>query len=304
MNQANLSGKSYAATVAIITAGVAWGVISIFIRQLSGGGVELWEIVLTRMVFSAFFLGVYLLCFDREKLKISLKDIWMFIGSGILCLVGFNCCYFYTVIHGFSAVGGVLLYTSPAFILLFSALLFKEKITVLKLAALVLTLAGGVLVSGVYSEALSVPWRIVVSGVVSGLLYGLYSIFGKVALRKYDAVTVVFYTFLLGSIGCLARGDLPHTVTVCLNNPRLLPYLAGCSLVCTVLPFFLYTWGLNRTSAGRASILVAIEPLVCAVLGMCVYGEDHHWLRIGGVALILGAVILLNLPQRIDTRKN
>ena len=75
MNQANLSGKSYAATVAIITAGVAWGVISIFIRQLSGGGLELWEIVLTRMVFSAFFLGVYLLCFDREKLNISLKDI-------------------------------------------------------------------------------------------------------------------------------------------------------------------------------------------------------------------------------------
>jgi len=185
--------RGWAATLAIIFAGVAWGIISIFIRKLSAGGLSLPEIVFTRMLFSALFLGGYLVVFDREKFKITWKDLWLFIGSGIVCLVGFNCCYFYTVIRGYAAVGGVLLYTSPAFIMLFSALLFREKITKLKLAALLLTVSGGVLVSGIYNQQLSVPWGIVVSGVASGLLYGLYSIFGKIALRKYDTLTLVLH---------------------------------------------------------------------------------------------------------------
>ena len=121
--------RGCAATLAIIFAGVAWGIISIFIRKLSAGGLSLPEIVFTRMLFSALFLGGSLVVFDREKFKIAWKDLWLFIGSGIVCLVGFNCCYFYTVIRGYAAVGGVLLYTSPAFIMLFSALLFREKIT-------------------------------------------------------------------------------------------------------------------------------------------------------------------------------
>lgn len=295
--------KSCLATLAIISAGVAWGIISIFIRKLSAGGLSLQEIVLTRMVFSALFLGVYLVVFDRGKLKISLKDLWIFLCCGIVCLVGFNCCYFYTVIRGYAAVGGVLLYTSPAFILLFSALLFKEKITRLKLIALALTVAGGVLVSGICNQQQSVPWTIVVSGVASGLLYGLYSIFGKIALRKYDTLTLVFYTFVSGSAGCLLAGDLPHTWEICRSQPDLLPYLAGCSIVCTVLPYFTYTWGLNQTTAGRASILVAVEPLICAVMGMAVYGEDHHWLKICGVAAILAAIMLLNLPAAADCRE-
>ena len=289
--------RGWAATLAIIFAGVAWGIISIFIRKLSAGGLSLPEIVFTRMLFSALFLGGYLVVFDRKKFKIAWKDLWLFIGSGIVCLVGFNCCYFYTVIRGYAAVGGVLLYTSPAFIMLFSALLFREKITKSKLAALLLTVSGGVLVSGIYNQQLSVPWGIVVSGVASGLLYGLYSIFGKIALRKYDTLTLVFYTFATGTAGCLLLGDLPHTLAVCCRQPDLLPYLIGCSVICTVLPYFMYTWGLNKTTAGRASILVAVEPLICAVMGMAVYGEDHHWLRICGVAAILSAIVLLNLPS-------
>ncbi len=48
--------------------------------------------------------------------------------------------------------------------------------------------------------------------------------------------------------------------------------------------------------AGRAAILVAVEPLVGALIGILVFREDHGPLKLLGILLILAAVVLLNLP--------
>lgn len=59
-------------------------------------------------------------------------------------------CYFHTIQASSMAVAAVLLYTSPAFVILLSALCFHEKITLQKLGALVVTFAGCVLVTGLF----------------------------------------------------------------------------------------------------------------------------------------------------------
>ena len=252
------------------------------------------------MIFSALFLGVYLLLFDRRKLRISLKDFWIFACSGILCLAGFNCCYFYTVTSGYAAIGGVLLYTSPAFILFFARLFFNEKITFQKIIALLLMLSGCLLISGALFTGQAVPAMIFVAGIGSGLLYGLYSIFGKIALRKYDAATIVFYTFLTGSLCDLYFCTTPELMRAVIRQPSNLIWLSGCALICSVLPYILYTWGLKHTTAGRASILVAVEPLVCTLLGFGVYGEDFSLSKLAGISAVIAAIIILSLPQKTE----
>ena len=64
------------------------------------------------------------------------------------------------------------------------------------------------------------------------------------------------------------------------------------------LPYLLYTWGLQRMDSGRAAILVAVEPLVGAVLGMTAYGEPHGPMKLLGIALILAAVLVLNGKEK------
>ena len=107
----------------------------------------------------------------------------MFIGTGIISVSLFNICYFYTIINSEASLAVVLLYTSPVFVVLISAVLFKEKINLNKIIALILSFAGCVFTAGILGGIKVRPF-IIVTGVASGLFYALYSIFGKFALKK------------------------------------------------------------------------------------------------------------------------
>lgn len=285
----------------VVTAGVLWGIIGIFIKNLSAGGLDSFQITGIKMMIAAPFYILFLLIRDKSKLKIKLKDIWIFFGTGIVSVTLFSFFYFYTMVQSEASVAVVLLYTSPVFIMILSALLFREKITVRKLTALVLTVSGCVLVAGVIGSGYRITPFILFTGLCSGLFYGLYTIFGTVGLRKYDTMTVTVYTFIFGFLSTIPFSRPAETFRTLQHNPRLLLFCAGVSIICTVLPYFFYTKGLEGTEPGKASILVAVEPLVGSVIGMTVFGESHSILKILGILLILAAIVILNTSSEKTT---
>ena len=289
--------KKLLPVMAVVGAGVLWGIISLFIRALSAAGLDAMQITLIRLAVAAPVLTLYVLLTSHRELKIRPKDIWMFAGTGIISIVLFNICYFYTMIHSQASVAVVLLYTSPVFIMLMSALFFRERITALKIAALVMTVAGCALVAGITGSTGITP-PILLTGLASGLFYGLYTIFGRVALKRYSSLTVTVWTFILGFCGALPVSRPAETLHTVSGSGTLLLWCMGIGVICTVLPYFLYTWGLSRMEPSKAAILVSVEPLVGAVLGMTLYGEDRSPVKIAGIALILAALVILNLPDR------
>ena len=222
----------------------------------------------------------------------------MFVGTGIVSVVLFNSLYFYTTVQSQASVAVVLLYTSPAFVLLLSALLFRERITRRKLLCLGMTVLGCTLVGGILGGSYRLTGRVLLAGLGSGFFYALYTIFARLALRRYDSMTVTAYTFLLGALGSLPLGKAGATASLLAARPILLLSCLGIGLVSTVLPYVLYTWGLQRMDSGRAAILVAVEPLVGAVLGMVLYREPHDLPKLAGILLILAAILLLNRPEK------
>ncbi len=284
--------------LSVLAAGVAWGVISLFVRALSAAGLGSLQIAFLRLALSALVFFPFLALRDRKKLRIRLRDIWMFAGTGIVSLVFFYALYFYATIHSQASVAVVLLYTSPVFVLLLSAALFRERITRRKLLCLGMTVLGCALVSGVFGASYRLTWRVLLAGLGSGFFYALYTIFARVALKHYDSMTVTAYTFLLGALGSLLLGRPGAAIGVLAASPGLLLPLLGIGVVSTVLPYGLYTWGLQRMDSGRAAILAAVEPLVGAVLGMALYGEPHDPAKLAGILLILAAILLLNRPEK------
>ena len=289
------------ASVSVILAGVLWGVISIFIKTLSEAGFGSLQIAMLRMTTAAIIFTAVIAVKDPSKLRIRLKDIWMFVGTGIVSVVMFNTCYFYTVINSQASVAVVLLYTSPVFIMLLSAVIYKERITLKKIIALILTFAGCVFVTGLIGGSYTVTPKILLTGLGAGLFYGLYTIFGRAALKKYDTVTVTVYTFIFAMLGSLPLGNIAGTFKVLKLNPVLILWCIGIGVVSTVLPYFLYTWGLQRMESGKAAILVAVEPMVGAIMGMTLYREPHGAVKLIGIAMILCAIVILSLG---DGKKN
>ena len=286
--------KKYGPAIAVILAGCLWGVINIFVRTLSAAGLGSLQIALGRLAAAALIFSVFLLIRDRSAFRISPKDIWMFIGTGVVSVVFFNLCYFYTMIHGQASIAVVLLYTSPVFVMLFSALLFGEKISSRKICALILTVTGCVFVSGIITGKLSITPLVLLSGIASGMLYALYTIFGRYALAKYSTYTVTVYTFILAFAASVFFGDAPGLIGALRADPSLVLWILGLAVVSTVFPYFLYTWGLQRMESGKAAILVAVEPVVGAIIGMTLFREPHDLYKLIGIALIIAAIFVLN----------
>lgn len=274
----------------VFAAGSLWGIISLFLKPMLNLGFSQIQTVTLRCLVAAAVLGVYMLVKDKSLFRFKLRDVWCFIGTGLVSLMFFSICYFYSMTYNGVCVAVILLYTSPVFVMLLSLPLFKEKITYKKLIAVVLTVAGCVFVSGA-AGGQSIGFVGIVLGICSGLGYALYSIFSRYALqRNYNSMTISFYTFLFCGLGCLPFAS-PVSMALSLS-PKAVLYSLGLGVVCCVMPYILYTKGLEYVDNTRASVIVAVEPVVASLIGVFVYNESVTAVKLLGVALVLSAVVI------------
>ena len=149
------SGSAAAGSVLVITAGIFWGSMGLFVRKLGEYGFSSIQITCLRLTVAALVFAALHIALERGSLMISLRDLPLFLGLGLGSILFFTVCYF-TAINMLSlSVAAILLYTSPIWVMLMSCAFFREKLTARKLAALVCAFGGCVLVSGISSGGLS-----------------------------------------------------------------------------------------------------------------------------------------------------
>ena len=283
----------------IILAGCFWGSMGIFVRKLSSYGFISSQIVAIRVTLAALIFCVILFVKDRSGFRISPRDIPLFLGLGFGSILFFTVCYFSAITVLTLSAAAILLYTSPIWIMLMSLLFFREKLNGRKVIALILAFAGCVFVSGISGERISLTGLLL--GLGSGIGYGLYSILGTVALRRYSPYTVTAYTFLFAAAGSwlICRpGDMIHRFTGADSFMNLTAFCALTAVITAVIPFLLYTLGLRTVEASRAGILATVEPLVATLIGIMLFSEPPTLLSGLGILLILTAVIILNLSRK------
>ena len=285
-------GKAY---LCVLLAATTWGTIGFFVKTLVAAGFTEAQLIAFRSWVSTAILVIFLAVTDRSLLKIQLRDSWMFIGTGIISFTLFGICYFIALQLTSLSTAAILLYTSPIFVTIFSVWLFHEKFTSRMAISLSMAFLGCVLVSG-FSGAGS-PLGILL-GVLAGLFYSLYSIFGKFALRKYHPLTVVTYTFVFATIGITPFCD-PARLASVEWTPSTTAILLFFSAASGALAYLLYTRGLAGLPATVAAVIAILEPVVAAVTGVFVFGEQLNFVSILGIGLVLSAILILSLaPSR------
>ena len=280
----------------VLSAGTLWGVMGVFVRKLGTYGFSPLQIACLRILFGAVLFLLITAIFRRDLLKIQPRDVGLFLGMGLLSLLLFTVCYFTTISLASLSVAAILLYTSPIWVMLMSAVCFREKITRRKLLCAAMAFGGCVLVSGIGSAASLSP-MVIVTGLLSAVGYGLYSIFGTFALRKYQPLTVTTYAFLFGAAGALLLCNPAQIARVICESGqpgRLVLLITVTAFVTAVLPYLLYTVGLSRMRASAAAIMASIEPVVATTAGALVFGEALTVPAFVGIALVLGAIVVLN----------
>lgn len=290
----NSALSSFLGTISVTLAGILWGCIGIFVRRFEDELTSM-QIVSARTVYTVIILFLLLLIFKRDLLKIKLRDIWCFLGTGVCSIILFNYCYFKCMSETSISVAAVLLYTAPAMVTIMSAVVFKEKITVPKISALLMAMLGCVLISGILTQKPLVSKEGIIAGVLSGFGYALYSIFSRCALnRGYKSLTIIFYTFLVALIFLIPFTDWKTMSDVMFKSRENFIYYLLFSIVSTVLPYLFYTYGLTKLTPARASIMASVEPVSATIIGFIFFNERPSLIAFCAIACILFSIVLLS----------
>lgn len=278
--------------LSILLAAALWGIIGLWNRRLMAGGLSPTGIVTVRNFGGCVLLCAVFAVKDRSVFRVRREHLKYFFGTGIISVVLFTICYFSCQQICSLAVASILLYTAPSFVVVLSALLWREPIYPRKISALLLTLVGCSMVCGLFAGKITVTLTGLLLGLGSGFFYALYSIFGRYALAHYSSMTVTVWTFLFAgpaSLVLLRPADISA-----MTGDISMPLTAACLVVfSTVLPYLFYTSGLARVESGKASILASLEPVVAALTGVIVFGEPMTAVTALGIVLVLGGAAIL-----------
>lgn len=285
--------KKAPAIAAILAAAALWGVIGLWNRRLMAAGLSPFSIVTVRNMGGMLLLAAFFAVKDRRVFHVKRRHFKYFLGTGVASVLLFTVCYFSCQKLCSLAVASILLYTAPSFVVLLSALLWKEPVSGKKLLALALTLLGCACVCGVFDGGLSVTVPGILLGLGSGFFYALYSVFGRYALAHYPPLTVTVWTFLFAGPASLALLRPAELAAAFAGNPGVWGTALALAVFSTAAPYILYTWGLARMEPGRASILASLEPVVAALTGVLAFGEPMGPLTALGILLVLVGVSIL-----------
>lgn len=289
----------------VLGAGFCWGIIGVFSKPLGQLGYSPFQITALRCLVTLLGLTGILIIKDMGLFAIRIKDVWMFIGTGIFSIVLFNVCYFYTIVISTLGLAAILLYTAPFFVMLLSAALYGETITKRKVIALFTAFAGCVMVTGLGGT--NVSGLAIITGLGSGIGYALYTIFGNKALETYQPLTVTFYTFLFALIGILPFShvkELLHKLLEEGQSGKGILYGLLLGVISTLLPFILYTEGLKKLEPSKASVLAFAEPFIATLAGIIVFKERVTPLGILGLACIFLSICMMNRKTTEITLEN
>ncbi len=287
--------------LAVAAAASIWGTLGLFAKILYAQGVSFESLVAVRAsVGWVAVIGFVLVRRGARSLRVERRDLAFLLPLGLVGIGTFYLLYFYTVRESTVGTAAILLYSAPAFVVVLAWLFLKEALNASKVVALLLTVCGILLVAGAYDPAnLEVSPKVLFTGLLSGLTYGLYAIFGRPLAGHLSPAVILSYALGFGSV-LLVVAALPTFDTLAGLPALSYALLLMLAVIHTTLAFALYTFGIRHLGAGRAAIAATVEPVVAGILGVTLLGEELSAPMVLGALLVLaGAALAQVRPGKV-----
>lgn len=269
----------------VAVSAAAFGTLAIFGRYAYAAEMDAITILFLRFSLSALVL-LAILRLRRESLPRG-RPLVPLIGMGAIGYVGQAFCYLAALNYASSGLVALLLYLYPAFVTVLSVVVLHERMTRLKLLALLLALIGsGLTIGPAGGQLLGILLALGAAGI-----YSIYIIVGAQVMKQVSAVQSS--TVIMASAGVMAG------VLMAINGPHWPATaagwwaVAGIVIVATVLPAVTFFIGLRRVGPTTAAMISTLEPVVTVLLAAWLEAERLQPLTLIGGGLILGAVLLL-----------
>lgn len=285
--------------------------IKLFLTAIFWGGTFIAGRVVTKHMgpFSAAFLrffiaSVFLVAFTwKTERKIPLLTQRQMLFLSLLGLSGIFA-YNYFFFSGLKSVhagrAAIIIANNPIFISLFSVIIFREKVTALKVIGILLSVSGAIwalsrgdleLITGQFGLGEFYIFMCVVSFVV-------YTMIGKAVMVNLSPLVSVTYSSVIGTLLLV----FPAT------QEGMWGQLAGFNMTAwlnvfylgffgTVLGFIWYYEGIKNLGPMKASIFINFVPISAIILSYFILKEPITVSLFGGAILVIMGVYLTNVSR-------
>ena len=263
-------------------------------------GVNTATVLAHRFGLAVIILAVVMLI-KRENFKVNRQEFKVLFSLGILFAA--SSITYYQSFHFMDAgIASTILFVYPVMVAVIMALFFKERVTVMTVIAIVMSLVGiGLLYKGETGASLSAIG--IVLCVLSSLAYAVYIIVVNQSSIKMSSFKVTFYAMLVCEITLILYSfTSPELYLHVLPSPRAWSFAVWLSIVPTILSLVFMTVAVHHVGATPTAILGALEPLTAVAIGVVVFGELLTPRLIVGILLILFAVMLVVLGKDLHLR--
>lgn len=247
----------------------------------------------TRFVAATLILGALTLL-PKNRVRLEKKDILPVAISGLMGIT------LYAVLQNIamqwtSASSATLIIASyPIITLLLETLIYKTKLSAVKVIGILIAIGGVVILSYVKAEARQQNELLgIVLLIVAGIAWAFYNFLTKKVVNRYPSISLLFYQTLFGTLFMLPLSLFERAQW---QAPTLMTFsmMLFLGVFCSVIAFLLYNLGLKKLSPSSVTSMLNLVPIFGVFFSWLLLGERVTLQKvIGGAIVILGVMLSL-----------
>ncbi|MGA8213541.1 MAG: EamA family transporter [Candidatus Sulfotelmatobacter sp.] len=301
----------------IASAAFCWGVCAVLGRAVFTGKLTLGATALrpidplilsqTRTTFSLLVLLPLLVASQGwQRIKLPARDLAYCFLLGTLGVAVSNYFYYVAIQRTNVATAIIVQYTAPVWVLFYVVARGQQKLSLQKVVAVALAVAGIALVIGIVGtkanggRALRLDSYGLIAALFASLSFAFYNVGGHRILARYDRWRVLVWTLAPAAAFWLVVNP-PWKIVAAHYAPGQWLFLFIFSMISVLGPFSLYFLGLQHLEPTRAIIASCLEPVFSILLAALFLGEVLRPAQTVGIVFVLAAIVIVQRRGRTVT---
>ena len=240
-----------------------------------------------------------------QRIRLPMPDLVQCLLIGVLGVAASNYFYYVAIQKTSVAIAIVVQYIAPVWVLFYVVARRQQKLTLRKVAAVAVAIAGIALTVGLVGASIGAksgaPLHLDSYGIVAALVasfsFAFYNVGGHNVLARHDRWRVLVWT-LFGAAAVWVVINPPWRVAAAHYAPSQWGFLFVFSMISVLGSFSLYFLGLQYLEPTRAIITSCLEPVFSILLAAALLGEGVSPIQTLGIVLVISAIVIVQIPGR------
>jgi drug/metabolite transporter (DMT)-like permease len=255
--------------------------------------------ILLRVIGGSLLFFFTYLFFVKER--VERNDVFRLMLCGLFG-VAINQLFFFEGLNLTTPINAAIIMTiSPVLVIIISAILIKEKITIRKIIGIFLGIIGACVLI-LNSGDISFENNFFVGNIlvlINATSYAVYLVLVKTLMKRYNPITVMFYVFVFGLIFVLPFGiDEIQKIELVTFTDEI--YLKICFVViCTTFIAYMFNaFALKSLNPSVVSVYIYLQPLLASLIAIALNSDSLSLVKILSAIFIFSAVFLVSIPSK------